>query len=125
MKFSLLIALTLALVVPAGAQQHNHGQKGPNGGQLQDVAGVHLELVASGTELTFYVLDEANKPISSKGFTASALISSGSDRETLTLTPQVENLLKGSAKKSVVPGTVVSITLKTPAGKSGQARYKY
>ena len=37
--------------------------KGPNGGPMQDVAGVHAELVLAGNTVTINLLDEANKPL--------------------------------------------------------------
>jgi nitrogen fixation protein FixH len=91
---------------------------------MEDVAGVHAELVTSGNTITINVFDEGNKPVVTKGFTASVLVVRGSDRETLTLAPSAENALKGDAKKAVGTGATVTITLKTAAGKSGQARFK-
>lgn len=123
MKFLIAIATTLALTSGAFAQ-HSHGSKGPNGGILEDVAGVHAELVASGTAITVNILDESNKPVSTKGMTASALIVNGADRETIKLIEASDGVLKGDVKKAVAPNTNVTLMLKTAAGKSGQARYK-
>ena len=124
MRFLLALGFVLSLAVTAVAQ-HNHAtQKGPNGGPVEDVAGVHLEFVSSGTTLTFYVLDESNKPTSAKGIVASALVVAGADRETVTLTVEGENALKGELKKTIPANATISVTLKTPAGKSGQARFK-
>jgi nitrogen fixation protein FixH len=124
MKF--ILALITALMFTGSAiAQHAHGaQKGPNGGIMEDVAGVHAELVASGNTVTINVFDEGNKPVATKGFTASALIVNGADRETVTLVPSGENALKADAKKPVGKGATVSVTVKTAAGKSGQARFK-
>jgi hypothetical protein len=44
-------------------------------------------------------------------------------RETVTLSPSEENALKGDAKKAVA-GAAITVTMKTAAGKSGQARFK-
>jgi len=123
MKFALAFAFALALASPAVAQ-HAHGQKGPKGGQMEDVAGVHVELLTSGSTLTLNVYDEGNKPVATKGFNASALITAGAERETIALAPEGENALKGEAKKPIGPGATVSVTLKTAAGKSGQVRFK-
>jgi hypothetical protein len=123
-KYILILIAALAFAVPAMAQ-HSHGeQKGPNGGQMEDVAGVHAELVASGNAITINILDESGKPVATNGFTASALVVNGADRETVTLAPAGENALKGELKKAVVKGAAISVTLKTAAGKSGQARFK-
>jgi hypothetical protein len=122
MKYVLALIATITLSAPAAAQ-HVHGAKGPNGGQMEDVAGVHAELMTAGNTITINVFDEGNKPIFTNGFAASALVVRGSERETVTLTPSAENALKGDAKKAVA-GAAITVTLKTAAGKSGQARFK-
>jgi nitrogen fixation protein FixH len=122
-KFALALVAALALSSPAVAQ-HAHGDKGPNGGPMEDVAGVHAELLTSGNTITINIFDESTKAVSTKGFTASALVVAGADRETLTLTPSGENALKGEAKKPVGKGATITVTLNTAAGKSGQARFK-
>ena len=122
MKFLLAAALSLALLGSASAQ-HKHGaHKGPNGGPVEDVAGVHAEFVSSGTTVTFNILDENNKPLSAKGMTGSVLIANGSDKETVKLS-EADNALKGDTKKAVAPKSNVTLMLKTPAGKSWQARF--
>jgi hypothetical protein len=123
MKPSALMLAALLFVAPAWAQQHSHGTKGPNGGTLADVAGVHVEFVPSGNALTFNVLNEDNKPVSTKGYSASVLIVNGQDRETVTLATSGENALKGEARKPVV-GAAITLMIKTDGGKTGQARYK-
>lgn len=121
MKKMLVVAFALLFAGPAFAQ-HVH-QKGPNGGPLEDVAGVHIEMIASGRTLKFNVFDEANKPMSSKGLSGSALVSSGADRETLPLVV-ADHALTAEARKDIAPGSTVSITLKGADGKSGQAKFK-
>ena len=123
MKPSALMFAALLFVAPAWAQQHSHGTKGPNGGTLADVAGVHVEFVPSGNALTFNVLNEDNKPVSTKGYSASVLIVNGQDRETVTLATSGENALKGEARKPV-SGAAITLMIKTDGGKTGQARYK-
>ena len=56
----LIAGMLLALLVPASAQ-HEHGHKGPNGGPMEDAAGVHAELLTSGTRLTINIIDDDNK----------------------------------------------------------------
>ena len=123
MKYVIAAVLSLALAGAAFAQ-HKHGStKGPNGGIVEDVAGVHAELVAAGTTVTFNILDENNKSVSAKGMTGSALIVSGADRETIKLDAAGDSALKGEVKKALAPKSSVTLMLKTPAGKSGQAKY--
>ena len=123
MKYVALIAAALLWTATASAQ-HSHGNmKGPNGGPMQDVAGVHAELVTTGTTVTINLLDEANKPVSSKGFSGTALLVSGAERETVTLTPAGDSALKGEAKKAIAAGTSTTIVIKNASGKSGQAKF--
>lgn len=121
MKYALVIVATFAFSALAFA----HGdEKGPNGGQMMDVAGVAAELLVSGNAVTINVFDESKKPISTKGFTAAALIVQGADRETVTLGPVNENSLKGNSKNPINPQATVTVTLKTANGKSGQVKFK-
>ncbi len=123
MKYVTAAVLCVMLAGTAFAQ-HKHGTtKGPNGGIVEDVAGVHAELVAAGTTVTFNILDENNKAISAQGMTGSALIVSGADKETIKLGVAGDSALKGETKKPLGPKSNVTLMLKTPAGKSGQARY--
>jgi hypothetical protein len=119
--FALVLALALA---GAATAQHGHGDhKGPSGGQMVHVAGVDAELLTSGNTITINVFDESHKPLATKGFTASALVVRGSEREVVMLTPSGESALKGDAKNPAA-GAAITITLKTAAGKTGQARFK-
>jgi hypothetical protein len=122
LKYVLALLTTLALSGLALAQ-HAHATRGPNSGQMEDVAGVHAELKTSGNTITINIFDERNKPVATKGSTASALVSRGPEREMIALVPSDEMTLKGEAKKSVA-GAAITVTLKTAAGKSGQARFK-
>jgi hypothetical protein len=121
-KFVLTIA-ALLFWTGAALAQHSHGAKGPNGGKLQDVAGQHVELVIAGATLTFYVLDESNKPVNAKGYTGSVLVVSGGNRETLQLEVVGDNTLKTQAKEPLRPDAAVTLLIKTAAGKSGQVKF--
>ncbi len=124
MKRRLLIAAAMTLWAGTAVAQHSHGSmKGPNGGPMQDVAGVHAELVLAGNTVTINILDEANKPIPAKGFSGSVLIVSGSARETVQLAPAGDTSLKGEAKNPVAAGATVTLVLKNAAGKSGQVKF--
>jgi hypothetical protein len=122
MRLIAALVLALAWTGPTFAQ-HVH-EKGPNGGQMEDVAGVEAELVTSGNKLTINVFDEKNKPVATKGFTGSVLIAGGGGKETLTLVASGENSLQGEAKAPIAAGTAITLMLKTAEGKSGQAKFK-
>ncbi len=121
MQKTLMIVATLLLSSPVLAQ-HAHYDKGPNGGQMQDVAGVHAEFLANGSSLVLNIVDEAGKPLDTNGFTASALILTGGERKTVQL------IASGSSLRADLPaalpaGSTVTVAIKTAAGKSGQAKF--
>ncbi len=123
----ILITIVAAMVLWAGSpfaqgHQHNHG-KGPNGGKMQDVAGVHAELVVSENKLTIYVFSEEMKALATKGYAGSLLLVTGSTRETVQLAPSGETALKGEAKNRIGPDTAITLVLKTAEGKSGQVKF--
>jgi len=122
MKYVVILALSLFWSAPSLAQ-HSHSSKGPGGGQMEDVAGVHAELMTAGNAITFNILDEGGKPIATNGFTGSVLVVTGSERETINLSP-AGNAMKGEAKKPVAPNAAITLMLKTAEGKSGQAKFK-
>ena len=122
MKRALLLVAALSFAVPAFAEEY---EKGPNGGLMLDVAGVDAELLTAGNAVTINVfVPNTPKPVSTKGFTAAALIVSGGSRETLALVPQGENSLTGDAKSTIAPGATITLTIKTAEGKSGQVKFK-
>lgn len=122
MKFIATILIALAFTAPAFAQ-HVH-EKGPNGGPMEDVAGVDAELITAGNKVTINVFDQKTKPVSTKGFTAAVLIAVSGGKETLTLIVTGENSMQGEAKAPVAAGAAITLTLKTAEGKSGQAKFK-
>lgn len=122
-KIVLITAMLLALASAAFAQGHGHSDKGPNGGSMQDVAGVHAELMVVDRTLTIHIYDEAGKTVPTTGFSGSILVGSGQARQVVQLTPGVGNTLVGTATTSVPRGTQMTLQLKTSGGKSGQAKF--
>jgi len=121
---SLLTIVALVLWSGMVAAQHNHGAvKGPNGGPMQDIAGVHAELVVSGTVVTINLLDESNKPAPAKGFTGQVLIVSGGNREMVPLAVVGDSALRGEAKAALAPGASITLVLRSGDGKSGQVKF--
>lgn len=118
----LIVAASLVACGPALAQHAHGAQKGPNGGPMEDLAGVHAELVVSGEKLNIHVFDEAGKPVDTAGFTGSVLLVSGSDKKTIPLAPAGQTLA-GQAPAAIAKGTAATLLIKTAAGKSGQAKF--
>ena len=96
--FALSAALMLATV--SGASAHETA-KGPNGGAVVDVAGHHVEFVASATEMTFHLTAEADAPIASTGAKVKAIIQDAGKTAQIELAPSsptssLENSLRRS-----------------------------
>ena len=117
---ALLISATLSFA---------HGPKGEkpagiNGGQIVDVDGGHLELVASPTVLKVYVTDLQDKPLATTGLSGRAFIQDGAKQAVLPLVPAELNVLQAllATPLSVDAKVAVSAAL-TKDGKPVQARF--
>jgi nitrogen fixation protein FixH len=122
---TILLAALAAVSISTGAlaQAHGHSDQGAHGGRMQDVVGVHTELLISERTLTVHLYDEAGKPVPSAGYTVSALVGAGQARQVVQLAPGSENTLTGTAPTAPARGAPVTLQVKNPAGRSGQARY--
>jgi nitrogen fixation protein FixH len=122
---TILFAALAAVSISTGAlaQAHGHGDQGAHGGRMQDVVGVHAELLVAERTLTVHLYDEAGKPVPSAGYTASALVGAGQTRQVVQLTPGSENTFTGTMPTAPARGAAVTLQVKNPAGRSGQARY--
>ncbi|WP_424137695.1 hypothetical protein [Roseomonas chloroacetimidivorans] len=122
----LILAAFAAMSLSAGAlaQGHQgHADKGSHGGPMQDVVGVHAELLLAERTLTVHLYGEDGKPVPSAGYSASALIGTGQARQVVQLTPSGENVLTGTAPNAVARGTSLTLQVKAPGGRTGQARF--
>lgn len=118
---SLVLALSLCLVV-ATAWAHGPG-RGPNGGQMQDLAGGHVELVAHDSEIVVYLFDATDKPISAQGVVATATVLSQGKQELVMLQPADGNVLRGRGGFTAQPGLKVVLSLTLPGQRPQLGRY--
>lgn len=110
----LLVALTASAHGPA---------RGPNGGQMQDVAGAHVELVADGAGIAVYLFDVGNQPMPATGAAATATVLAQGRQETITLHPGEGNVLRGRGGIAAQPGMKVVVSLTLPGQRPQLARY--
>lgn len=102
---SLMVNALLLTVLAAPVIAHDKLTTGPNGGELRDVDGHHLELVvqpqgksaADVRESPFlvYVTDAKDAKVSSKGATGKISVLAGKLRAEVALQPDGDNRLKG------------------------------
>ncbi|MFC4172444.1 hypothetical protein ACFOYU_10270 [Microvirga sp. GCM10011540] len=118
------LILTLAIVAaPLGATAHE-AAKGPNGGPVADSAGHHVEMVATGTELTLYLTEGADKPLASAGArNARAIVQDGGRTATVPLQPAEPNRLVGALAQPLGAGARVVVSATMADGHTVQARF--
>jgi hypothetical protein len=117
----LTFALCLA-VIPGIASAHGPG-RGPNGGQMQDLAGSHVELMAKDSELVLYLFDAENKPLSAKGATATATVLTAGQQETVILVAGDDNAIRGKGRLTTAPGMKVIVSLTLPGQRAQSGRF--
>ncbi|WP_449409699.1 hypothetical protein [Methylobacterium komagatae] len=118
-----ILALVLVLALPVAANAQGHSHKGPNGGELIDVAGGHAEFVDTPTEIALHLSDEDGKPVSAKGATGKATILSGGKTETVDLAPAGGAKLAGALTKPLASGDKVVVSARTADGRKIQVRH--
>ena len=117
-----------ALLASAGSawahtDEYFESVQAPHGGQLRMTGPYHMELVAKSGELTVYVTDHADNPISVDGGLAKANIENGSTKTQVNLHPVGSNVLGGSGIFSLTPSTVVIVFMKLPNQDGYAARF--
>lgn len=117
---TLLPALTLVAAGFAGSALAQ--APGPNGGQTVIADGHPIELVISGTQLTFFVTDDDGKPMNTAGLKAKAFIQAGGKTTTVTLVPEASNKLIGALAAPLDKGAKVVLSGKLH-GHNLQARF--
>lgn len=121
----LVFGMTLSLSLPAGAHTDEYFEsvQAPHGGQLRMTGPFHMELAAKDGDLTVYVTDHADNPISVDGGLAKANIENGSTRTQVNMHPVGNNMLRGSGTFSLTPNTVVVVFMKLPNQDGYAARF--
>jgi hypothetical protein len=118
---SLVFVLSLGVLV---ATAHAHGPaRGPNGGEMQDLAGGHVELVVRDDEIVVYLFDAENNPMAAQGVLATATVLAQGKPAIVTLQPMEGNVMRGRGSFMAQPGLKVVISLTLPGKRPQLGRY--
>jgi hypothetical protein len=121
-----LIVTMLAMTFAGAAFAHSDSKftKGPNGGHIVDAGGgkQHWELVASGKNLTLYVGDADEQPVSTEGGKATGQVLVEGKTVKVDFKPAGSNTLKASGDFAAAKGMKVIIKTVNVGGQSMQAR---
>ena len=119
---AILVALCLSLTAPPIVAAHDM-EKGPNGGQVIESKGHHVELAVSGRDIKVWLSDAAHAPIASKGASGRAVILASGRQSTLELAPAEPNLLTATTDAPLGAGARIVISTKLGSGQELQGRF--
>ncbi len=124
MRKYLMLAAVLAFATPVLAHTDSKFTKGPNGGHIVDAGGgtQHLEMVAKDGELTLYVTDANEKPVSTTGGSAEAQVLMSGKKYGVALSPAGDHIMKGKGDFVAKQGMRVILKTKDVGGGSYQVR---
>jgi hypothetical protein len=74
-------------------------------------------------ELRVYLRDHSEKPVSTQGFKGTAIFAVGGKTERITLTPEGENELKGTAAVTLPAAPKGVVQIVPPTGSTVQAKF--
>ena len=121
MKFK--IAALLAYLLTAAPLAAHDVVNGPNGGRVVDAGVHHVEMVVSGTTVTVFVKDTADKPVGVSGFKGLAILTVGGKAQRIVLQPQDGSRLTGTSPM-MLPADVKGVVQVTgPDGNTAQGRF--
>lgn len=82
---------TVAALFPTAVFAHlPAGARGPNGGQVQDVGNYHGEMLAKDGEITLFLFDHNDRPLSARDASGTAIVLSQGRQQTLTFAPRAD-----------------------------------
>ena len=117
------IAFALSLVaIPLAVSAHGP-DKGPNGGQVVDDAGHHVEFTTNGTDIVLYLSDAADKPIGSAKAKGRVVIQDGGRQAIAELGVVEPNILSAKLAAPLTSGAKLAVTIKLGDGHDVKARF--
>lgn len=128
MRTSLAVLLLLAALSPrvhAHNDEYFDSRPAPHGGQVRMAGPVHLELVVRGDEVTLYMTDHADKPVSTDNGSAKVIIrASKKNRFVVVLRPAGDNVLRGAGEFKLGKRNDVTVLVTLPGQDAQRAQFK-
>ena len=122
MRLKTIVIVLSLLALPIAADAHDV-VKGPNGGQVIDDAGHHVEFLVNGTEITLYLTDNDDKPISSARSTGRIIVQNGGKQAAVDLAAVEPNILNAKLAAPLSTGAKLAVTIKLSDGHDVKARF--
>lgn len=117
------IALAVSLLtLPFSAHAHDV-VKGPNGGQVIDDGGSHIEFTTKDDAIVIFLSDNADLPVSSAKVTGRVIIQDAGKTVTTDLAPAEPNLLGAKLAAPLTAGAKLAVSIKLVDGRDVKARF--
>lgn len=111
------------LAAGAPALRAHESDSGPNGGPMVEVKGLHLELIAKGTDLVVVLSDASHAPVESKGASGRAVVLEAGAQRTVPLAPVAPDRLAARLESPLAGGARVVVSAKLATGQDLLARF--
>lgn len=124
-----LIALTVGLALVSASPVWAHSPEffdsrpSAHGGQTRMAGPYHIELVTTEGEIAIHVTDHIERPISTEGGEAKAVVKNGKTRTEIALTPAEKNVMAGNGNFVLDKNTEVIVFVKLPENEAWAATF--
>ena len=116
------IMLFGAVFVATSAFAHDMTE-GPNGGQVVEDAGHHVELTAKDTQVVLFLTEASDAPLATKGAKGRVIVQDGAAQAMADLTASEPNQLTAKLATPVKPGNKLVVSIKLADGHDVKARF--
>jgi hypothetical protein len=113
----------LGAAVIAGAALAHAPEKGKNGGQQVDAGNYHVEAVVKGNTLDIFITGHDEKPVSTKGFKATAVLIVKGKAAQISLAPRGDNILTGTSAVELAAPIRGAIQITNAENETVQAKF--
>ena len=119
----IIIVMATVLVASTAAALAHDVAKGPNGGQVVEDAGHHVEFTTKDTQVVLFLTEASDAPLATKGATGRVIVQDGAAQAMADLTATEPNQLKAKLAAPVKPGSKLVVSIKLADGHDVKARF--
>ena len=126
MRIKSVIFAAALVSAPAMAVAHGpegHQSPGPNGGQMVEANGHHIEFAVKDGRIVLVFTTESGKPDSTGGASGKAIVQDGDKLVTVAMAPAEPNLMTGKLDNPLKAGVKIVVSSKLSDGHDVQARF--